>query len=173
MKLAFSPRLRAATLALCCAPMAAVLGLSQEIQFDTPRPAAASRAQRVSLDTERLIVAAGKPDWIELTFQVQPGFHINSHAPHDETLIPTSVKIAASPRIQVLKDSYPAGLPLHLNVGAGETLSTYAGEFHVRLQVVADKGEQPLSGTLHYQACDTASCYPPRDLPFTVTLAAR
>lgn len=165
-------RLRAAAIALCCTAGFATVALSQEIQLDTPR-ASASHAQRVSLDTERVIVAAGKPDWIELTFQVAPGFHINSHMPHDETLIPTSVKIAPSPRVQVLKDTYPPGLPLRLNVGAGEILSTYAGEFRIRLQVVAEKGEQPVSGTLHYQACDTASCYPPRDLPFSVTLAAR
>lgn len=153
-------------------PFAVAAG--QEIRLDGSRDAGALHRQRVTLDSDKFTVSAGKPEWIELSFHVDPGFHINSHVPHDETLIPTSLKLTPSPRIRVFKDSYPPGLPLHLNVGAGETLSTYAGDFRVRVQVLAaEKGDATLAGTLHYQACDAASCYPPRDLPVTVVLNAQ
>ena len=138
--------------------------------FNQPRPA---HAQRVTFDPTPLTVTAGKPDWIELRFQVQPRVHVNSHAPHDELLIPTTLRLATSPQLRLLTDEYPAGKPLHLNIGAGETLSTYEGPFRIRLQVLAPKGETTLTGTLHYQACDTAACFPPRDLPVSVPLSAR
>ena len=37
-------------------------------------------------------VAAHKPQVVELHFQIQDGFHINSHEPHEKTLIPTQLK---------------------------------------------------------------------------------
>ena len=129
--------------------------------------------QRVSVETEPLTVTAGQPEWIELRFHVAPGFHINSHQPHDEMLIPTALKLTPSPQYKLLKEEYPAGTPLHLSIGAGETLSTYGGDFRVRLQIVAAKGESTFAGTLHYQPCDTASCYPPRDLPVSLPLSVR
>lgn len=145
---------------------------AQEIRLDGLRDNGAVRQQRVTLDSQKFTIAAGRPEWIELRFHVEPGFHINSHLPHDETLIPTALKLAPAQGIQVLKDDYPPGLPMHLNIGAGETLSTYAGDFRVRVQVIAPRGDSTLSGTLHYQACDAASCFPPRDLPLSVTLTA-
>ena len=146
---------------------------AQQIQFGDPADAKPVHAQRVSFEAEPLQVTAGRPDWVELRFHVAPGFHINSHTPHDETLIPTALKLSSSPGYRVLNDEYPEGKPLRLTTGAGETLSTYQGDFHVRVQIVAAKGDAMLSGTLHYQACDAASCFPPRDLPIDVTLAAR
>lgn len=146
---------------------------AQEIRIDGLREANAAHRQRVTVDSDKFTVAAGRPDWIELTFHVDLGFHINSHEPRDETLIPTALKLAPSGRVQVLQDTYPAGLPMHLSVGAGQTLSTYAGEFRVRVKLVADKGDSVLAGALHYQACDAASCYPPRDLPVSVEISAR
>lgn len=150
-----------------------VVARAQEIRLDSDRAPAAQRGQRVGLDSDTFTVSAGRPDWIELRFHVIPGFHINSHTPHDETLIPTSLKLSPSTRLRVVKDEYPAGVPLHLNIGEGATLSTYSGEFRVRVQVISDKGDANLAGTLHYQACDAASCYPPRDLPVSLTISAR
>lgn len=129
--------------------------------------------QRVMLDSSSAVITAGKPDWLELHFHVAPGFHINSHTPHDETLIPTALKLDPASDLKFLSESYPEGTPLRLSIGAGETLSTYQGEFRVRLHLLAPKGNETLTGSLHYQACDAASCFPPRDLPLRITLSAR
>ena len=134
---------------------------------------APARPQRVSFLPEPLLVPPSKPQWIELRFQVAPGFHVNSHEPGDETLIPTALRLTDSPGYRVLKDEYPVGTPLRLSTGAGETLSTYQNDFRVRLQIVAKPGVATLEGNLHYQACNAASCFPPRDLPFSVPLTAR
>ena len=145
---------------------------AQQIQLGDA-DAKASHAQRVSFAPDLITLDAGKPEWVELRFHVMPGFHVNAHDPHDELLIPTALKLDAATNLRVLGDAYPPGTPLQLSIGAGETLSTYQGEFRVRVHLLAAKGESVLNGTLHYQACDAASCFPPRDLPVSVPVSAR
>ena len=146
---------------------------AQQIQFGDFPASRTETPQRVTVDAEAVSVSANKPDWVELRFHVAPGFHINSHTPHDETLIPTSLKLLPSSNYRVISDAYPEGTPLRLTTGAGETLSTYEGEFRVRVQIMAVRGDAILTGSLHYQACNAASCYPPRDLPVSVALSSR
>lgn len=156
-----------------CASTPPVLS-AQEIHFDTGTPQNAPHAQRVTLDNDTFILQAGKPGWIELRFHIAPGLHINSHDPNDETLIPTTFKTEPSPSFHLLHVAFPAGVPYHLSVGAGETLSTYQSELPLRLEITAmDKGDLVLTGKLRYQACDTASCFPARDLPVQLTIHAR
>lgn len=144
---------------------------AQEIQLGDARPAAPKK-QHVELLTDSITVAAKKPEDVELRFRVGPGLHINSHAPKDETLIPTVLRVEPGP-IKILGEQYPAGKPFHLNIGAGEDLDTYQGEFRVHLRVDAPTGTSVLAGTLRYQACDNASCFPPRNLPVKVVVSAR
>ncbi len=145
---------------------------AQRITLPDSPDASTTHPQRVSLDSESFDVVAGKQSWVELRFHVAPGLHINSHTPHDELLIATALKIDPSKQYRVLKAEYPAGEPLHLSIGGGETLSAYQGEFRIRLAIDAKKGDAVLTGTLHYQACDSASCFPPRDLPVRLALSA-
>ena len=144
---------------------------AQEIHLDTGE-ARPLRAQHVSVETDTASIHAGQPDWVELRFHIASGYHINSHDPHDELLIPTVLHLSPSNEIKVLGEQYPAGTPLHLAIGAGETLNTYQGDLRIRVQLRTPPGSSSLAGTLHYQACDAASCFPPRDLPFQVTLSA-
>lgn len=160
----------AMALGLACVPAV----VAQEIQLgDAGLPVQTAPRQHVELQTDAVQVKAGKPDWIELRFRVDPGMHVNSHTPHDELLVPTQLEVQGAEALKVVGQEYPAGVPLRLEVGAGETLSTYQGEFRVRLQVVASKGDSVLSGALRYQACDARSCFPPKRLPVRVTVSAK
>jgi hypothetical protein len=146
---------------------------AQQIQLGDAAPVSGVRRQHVELETAAATVKAGAADWVELRFQVEPGMHINSHTPKDELLVPTALEVSGGP-VRVVKQEYPAGIPLRLDVGAGEVLSTYQGEFRVRLQVLAAaKGDAELEGTLRYQACDAHSCYPPKNLPVHVAVTAK
>jgi DsbC/DsbD-like thiol-disulfide interchange protein len=143
---------------------------AQEISLDGARPAA---KQRIVLLSDAVQVEAGKAQTVELRFRVEPGFHINSHAPKDETLIPTTLKLDASDGLQVLDAVYPAGSAFRLAVGEGQTLDVYQGEFRVVVKIVARKGQWVLTGGLRYQACDSAACFPPRTLPVKVAVVGR
>lgn len=148
----------------------AVAAGAQEIRFgDGLRPA---KRQHVELLDDAVTVEAGKPQDVELRFRVGAGLHINSHAPKDETLIATVLKVSPG-TVRVLGEEYPKGVPFHLDVGKGETLDTYQGEFRVRLRVEVARGSSELDGVLRYQACDNASCFPARELPVKVVVSAR
>ena len=177
--LSIAPR-RTGHLGFACTGSIAILcalslpAASQEIHFDTGLTPKPSQVQRVTLETESVTVAPGKPNWIELRFRIAPGLHINSPLPKDETLIPTTFQAESSSGLRLLHTEFPAGVPFRLTVGTGEVLSTYQNELPLRLELeVVAKGDLLLNGKLHYQACDNASCFPPRDLPVQLAIHAR
>ena len=148
-----------------------VLALAQ-IRLGGLDRAAEAKTQHVELLTDSLQLTANKPQDIELRFRVEPGFHINSHKPKDELLIPTVLKLDSG-AFHIANQQYPPGSTFRLQVGNGEDLDVYQGEFRVALRIEAPKGDSTLSGTLRYQACDNAACFPPRTLPVKIAVTAK
>jgi DsbC/DsbD-like thiol-disulfide interchange protein len=144
---------------------------AQEIQLGEAR--AAAHKGHVTLLSDGVTLSPAKMQTVELRFRVEPGFHINSHAPKDELLIPTELKLDNAGGVTVLGEQYPAGMPFRLAVGDGETLDVYQGEFRVTVRLTAAQGASLLTGSLRYQACDNAACFPPRTLPVKVALSGR
>ncbi|MGA8940329.1 MAG: protein-disulfide reductase DsbD domain-containing protein [Acidobacteriaceae bacterium] len=124
----------------------------------------------MELVSDAVQVLAGEPQVVELRFRVDDGFHINSHTPDDQLLIPTVLRLDAGSRVKVEDELYPKGSTFRLPLGSGETLDVYQGEFLVKVRLVAAKGASTLTGALHYQACDNASCFPPRTLRVMVAV---
>jgi Thiol:disulfide interchange protein DsbD, N-terminal len=114
-------------------------------------------------------IARGEPGWVSLHFQVEPGFHINSHTPLESYLIPTSLIWDPPTDIVIEGSTYPKGELRSFAFAPDSKLSVYTGAFVITAQV------HPLStvaatrymvhGQLKYQACDNAACYPPKRLP--------
>ena len=150
--------------ALICGSLGA-----QQIDMGGRRPVG---RDHVELLSDAVEVAAGKPQDVELRFRVDPGFHINSHTPKDEFLIPTKLTLDAA-SVKVLGEEYPKGHDFKLPIDGGETLDVYQGEFRVMLRMVVPKGATMLSGSLRYQACDNAACFPPRTLAVKVAVTGR
>jgi len=153
-------------LALLC--VSASLG--QEIRLGDAR--ASAGVGHVVLLSDAVQVEAGKPVVVELRFRVEEGFHINSHAPKDELLIPTVLKLDSG-AVKVVGEDYQPGTAFRLQVGEGETLDVYQGEFRVTVRIVAPKGASTLVGSLRYQACDNAACFPPKTLPVMVAVTGK
>jgi DsbC/DsbD-like thiol-disulfide interchange protein len=146
---------------------------AQGIVFDDARPAAHSKGHVVLL-SDGVSVQAGEAEYVELRFRVDDGYHINSHAPLDSLLIPTQVKLPDAVGIRVLAEEYPRGSAFKLGSGAdARALDVYQGEFRVRVKLRAERGGQTMFGSLHYQACDDASCFPPKTLDFQVAVNAK
>jgi hypothetical protein len=143
-----------------------------QIQLGGIDRAAEAKKQHVVLLTDSLQLTANKPQDIELRFRVEPGFHINSHQPKDELLIPTELKLNSS-AFRIANQQYPPGSHFRLQVGSGEDLDVYQGEFRVAMRIEAPKGDSTLSGSLRYQACDNAACFPARTLPVKIAVTAK
>jgi hypothetical protein len=148
------------------------VSLAAQIQLGGFDRGAEAKKQHVELLTDSIQLSAGKPEEVELRFRVEPGFHINSHTPKDELLIPTELKLQPG-SLRIAGEQYPPGAHFHLAVGSGEDLDVYQGEFRVTLRVEAPKGDTTLAGSLRYQACDNASCFPAKSLPLQIAVNAR
>lgn len=122
-------------------------------------------------------VVQGKPATVPLSFRVASGYHINSNRPKSEFLIPTVLKVEATTDIVIGKTTYPEGQDMSFAFAADEKLNVYTGDFNVDVLVrplrSVQAGKYIVRGTLKYQACDNAACYPPKQLPvsFDVKIA--
>jgi hypothetical protein len=116
-----------------------------------------------------ITVMQGKAGTVPLSFRVTSGFHINSNQPKSEFLIPTTLKIDATTDIVIGRVVFPAGQDMSFPFSPDEKLNVYTGDFRVGVVVrplhSVQTGKYVVRGTLKYQACDNAACYPPKQLP--------
>jgi hypothetical protein len=115
------------------------------------------------------VVTRGKGASVDLEFRIGSGFHVNSNTPKSEFLIPTSLKVNAPTDMVIGRITYPPGEEMSFAFAPDEKLSVYSGAFTVGVIVrpLASvlPGKYAFRGTLKYQACDKAACYPPKTLP--------
>ena len=156
----------AALVALAISP---ALTASAQLNMNAP----AKQKAYVVYAAEPQTIAAKKPATLELRFQVINGYHVNSHTPKSDFLIPTVVTLQPVAGVKTGELEYPHGSPYSFSFDPGTKLDVYAGSFIVKVPVVASAGEHTLEGTLKYQACDNASCYPPRTVPVKVLFNAK
>ncbi|HYN14881.1 MAG TPA: protein-disulfide reductase DsbD N-terminal domain-containing protein [Terriglobales bacterium] len=121
------------------------------------------------LPVSKISVAAGKPARVQLRFKIADGYHINSHKPGSELLIPTSLQLNPPTDIGIGSITYPKGHDLTLAIAPGEMLNVYTGEFTIAAKVSATRtaspGKYKVHGQLKYQACNDRSCFPPKLAP--------
>lgn len=133
----------------------------------------AKTKQYITYVAEEQKLTAGKNSALVLRFQVNEGFHVNSHTPKSELLIPTNLTFQPSVGVKASAAEYPAGTSYSFSFEPNEKLDVYTGTFTVKVPVVAEAGSHTLNGTLRYQACDNAACYPPKSLPVQVLVTAK
>jgi len=164
-------RLRLAlAMALLALPLTGVLPAQQVGNLDTPAPKPKSY---VVYAAEQQNVPAGRRSVLELHFRVVDGFHVNSHTPKSELLIPTQISLQPAAGVKAEAIEYPAGTSYSFSFDPTEKLDVYTGAFTVKLPVMAEAGTHTVDGTLRYQACDHAACYPPKSLPVQVIFTAK
>lgn len=137
------------------------------------QPGSASKDAVQFLYPSQVTVEARKPATIDLKFHIADGLHINSHTPHEKTLIPTRLAIMEEPGMNVSAVDFPPGVDYALAFSPKEKLSVYTGDFTLRVHASVPRGTHSLDGVLRYQACDVNSCMPPRNLQFSVSILAK
>jgi hypothetical protein len=136
-----------------------------------------NKVPSVTMAPATATIYRGKPGNVDLHFRVGSGFHVNSNTPSEEYLIPTTLKLDPPTDIVIGKVTYPAGLDVSFAFAPDQKLNVYSGDFEVSVLVrplaSVMPGRYSIRGTLAYQACDNAACYPPKKMPvmFDVTVA--
>lgn len=154
--------------------MALTLGAgSLGAQMGNLNGAPARTKSYVTYDAEPQVIKAGQRSVLELRFQIANGYHVNSHTPKSEFLIPTKIMLQPASGVKAETVEYPSGTAYSFSFSPKDKLDVYAGDFTVKLPVVAAVGPHEVDGTLHYQACDHAACYPPKSLPVQVIFTAK
>ena len=92
------------------------------------------------------------------------GWHLNSHSPLQDYLIPTRLRLKDSKAAELLRVHYPDGSKVALGFSA-DPLSVYAGKVWItgKLKIADDArpGELPLVFLFNGQACNDDSCLAP------------
>jgi len=122
---------------------------------------------------EQVTVTAGKASDVTLHFRVASGFHINSHTPREEFLIPTTFSIPDGTGVRLDKAIYPAGTDFTLPLDPSDKLSVYNNEFTIQARIVAEAGNHLVEGKLRFQACDKSACLPPRTIPVAFNVVGK
>ena len=102
---------------------------------------------------------------IAVVLKIRDGFHINSHQPSAEYLIPTNLTaVNPSAGFKFGEVSYPKG-ELHTFAFSKTPLNVYQDKVILRLPVTvgpnAPLGPQHIPLKLRYQACNQELCLPP------------
>lgn len=109
----------------------------------------------------------GSPFEASITVQLRDGYHVNSHAPNDDYLIPLRLRWDEAGPLKALEVVYPKP-ELRNYPFSSKPVSVFTGDFPIltRFQVPAGAplGPGVLLGKLRYQACNQNSCLPPRTL---------
>ena len=145
-------------------------GVAQSSLADSPNRSIARGAAVEYLFPEQVTVPAGKASPVALHFRIAQGFHINSHAPKDDYLIPTTFAIPAGSGVSLAKATYPEGSDITLPLDPGTKLNVYTGEFAIDAQINAPKGNHLVQATLRYQACDKSACMPPKTITVPIDI---
>jgi len=120
----------------------------------------------LSATTKPLAAERGASATALIEVDLLDGYHVNSHTPSDEYLIPLNLSWDAAP-FEVEQVVYPEPR-MESYAFSGKPLSVYTGDFEIRtrLRIPADAatGSRTLTGRLRYQACTHNLCLPPKTL---------
>ncbi len=156
-------------LALC---LVAALVLAVGAAAQTPAGPPPGKA-KLALVPQRTAFEPGGEAGIAAVLTIERGWHVNSHRPTFEYLIPTTLELTPPDGWEVLSVEYPEG-ELKTFAFESEPLSVYEGRVAIlaRLAVPADGAAAAAVGArLRYQACDDRSCLPPTVAEASVELA--
>ena len=127
-------------------------------------PATPEKAH-VELDVDRTAYAPGEGGRLVAIVRIDEGWHVNSHQPTYEYLIPTTLEVTLPAGWEAPQLTYPKGELERFSFAPEEPLSVFQGAVPIvaafRVPRAQSFGEVPLNVTLTYQACNDRQCLPP------------
>ncbi len=115
--------------------------------------------------TTRSVPGAAGHATLRVEAKLAAGWHVNSHHPSEEYLIPTEVKLDETKAARFGEATYPEGKKQKF--AFSETpLSVYAEAFTVEVPVEWTGAPAALTGSVDFQACNDAQCLAPASVKF-------
>lgn len=138
----------------------------------TAQPGGTPPVVTARLVSDAAPLVAGKAFRLAVVAEIVPGFHVNSHTPKEDYLIPTEAAVAPAPGIALKPPVYPKHVERKFAFADG-LVAVYEGRlvivFEGAVDAAASPGARTLSATLDYQACNDQQCLAPAQA--TATLA--
>jgi hypothetical protein len=121
---------------------------------------------------EQITVKRGATATVKVTATLSSGFHLNSHTPAEDFLIPLTLKWTPAPgTVEAGEVAYPKPEIMKLPFQE-KPLSVLTGKFELStpLKAPGNAGVGPTTvvGKLRYQACNDKSCFPPKTIEVKV-----
>ena len=127
-------------------------------------------------DIPVVTVRPGESSDVAIPIVVAPGYHVQSNPAGNEFLVPLELHLDDAAGVRFGRADYPAASPYRLE-GTDEDLMTYHGSVFVKLRVTAlasaSVGEEKITGSLRYQACDPRRCLFPSSVPVAFRIVVR
>ena len=144
-----------------------LLSSSAMAQGTIGNPEAKSSVEPVSLEAYSSYsqIAPGKELYVAIKITVGPGWHINSHTPNEDFLIPTDVALAEGAPATISKIVYPDPKNVKFEFSPDVPLSVY--DDHAWIKIIlsipanAKHGATTIPIEVTTQACDNKSCVAP------------
>ena len=128
-------------------------------------------APKLVADADRLV--AGKPFRLAVVADIKSGWHVNSHTPKEDFLIPTEVKVKPAAGLTFSAVTYPKHVERKFSF-SDQKLAVYEGKtvFVVpgAVDASAAPGRRTLAAVLSYQPCNDNQCLPPASLTATLEI---
>jgi thiol:disulfide interchange protein len=119
---------------------------------------------KLALQADRAVYAAGATARVAALVSIESGWHVNSHKPSFDYLIPTNLELALPAGWTQGAVRYPPDEMKRFTF-AEQALAVYDGDVTIEAEVAIPArtggGAYPLSATLTYQACNDSQCLPP------------
>lgn len=110
---------------------------------------------------------------LQVRAEIASGYHINSHKPTPDYLIPTKFELVPSDQFTLKEVGYPEGAMKKLSF-FDVPISVYEGKIDLTAVLQSAKAVPPGSYTLKakfaYQACSDHACLPPKSVLADVTV---
>ena len=103
-------------------------------------------------------IVAGETARLALSATLEDGWHINSHEPLDQYLIPTVLTLSGE-GFKVERVVYPEAA-IETFGFSPDPMAVYEHDFVIGAEIVAESAAE-VTLSLRYQACDDAQCLPP------------
>jgi len=122
-------------------------------------------------EATRVAGARGAVVEAKIPVTVDAGFHVNSNHPTEDYLIPLRLTWTSLGALESGPVTYPAPA-LEKYEFADKPLSVFTGAFSLKasfkVSAKAAPGPGIATGKLHYQACNSNTCFPPKSADVSV-----